>query len=156
MIFAKRRFLGYACLVICNIIEEAQRGLWWKFYSIKMIEQTNFTRSYVFLLDHMIEDRPYKWPCCIAAPFEIVSPLLEVSFTPYSFENMAQAPTPVINWVHVRRKVTPSSFLLEDTYDAEDGCFCLPCRSALYLEQYMQNSPEQLDFYHELLGLLKV
>ena len=28
-----------------------------------MIEQTNFVRSYVFLLDHMIGDRPYKWPC---------------------------------------------------------------------------------------------
>ena len=28
-----------------------------------MIEQTNFVRSHVFLLDHMIEDRPYKWPC---------------------------------------------------------------------------------------------
>ena len=27
-----------------------------------MIEQTNSVRSYVFLLDHMICDRPYKWP----------------------------------------------------------------------------------------------
>ena len=28
-----------------------------------MIEQTNFVRSYVFLLlDHMINDRPYKYP----------------------------------------------------------------------------------------------
>ena len=28
-----------------------------------MIEQKHFVRSYLFLLDHMIEDRPYKWPC---------------------------------------------------------------------------------------------
>ena len=28
-----------------------------------MIEQTNFVRSCVFLLDHMIGDRAYKWPC---------------------------------------------------------------------------------------------
>ena len=27
-----------------------------------MIEETNFVRSYVFLLDHMIEDWPYEWP----------------------------------------------------------------------------------------------
>ena len=31
-----------------------------------MIEQTNFVRSYVFLLDHMIDDRPYKWPWIIS------------------------------------------------------------------------------------------
>ena len=77
-------------------------------------------------------------------------------FSPYSFEKMAQAPAPAINWVHVRRKETPNSFLLEHTDDDEDGCFCLPCRSALYLEQFMQNSPEQLHFYHELLGFLRV
>ena len=34
-----------------------------------MIEQTNFVRSYVFLLDHMIEDQAYKWPWC--GPFVI-------------------------------------------------------------------------------------
>ena len=27
-----------------------------------MMEQTNFVQSYVFFLDHMISDRPYKWP----------------------------------------------------------------------------------------------
>ena len=32
-------------------------------------------------------------------------------FSPYSFEKMAQAPAPAINWVHVRRKETPNSFL---------------------------------------------
>ena len=45
-----------ACLLSYNIMEE---GLV-KFCSIKIIEQTNFVRSYVFLLDHVIGDRPYK------------------------------------------------------------------------------------------------
>ena len=48
-----------AFLLSYNIME---KGLM-KFCSIKMIEQTNFIRSYVFLLDHMIGDRPYKLPC---------------------------------------------------------------------------------------------
>ena len=43
-----------------NVMEE---GL-----HIKMIEQTNFVRSYVFLLDHMIGDRPYKLPCNVPGP----------------------------------------------------------------------------------------
>ena len=32
--------------------------LWKKVCSIKMTKQTNFVRSYVFLLDHMVADRP--------------------------------------------------------------------------------------------------
>ena len=32
-----------------------------------MIEQANLVRSYVFLLDHMIGDRPYKWPWVLNA-----------------------------------------------------------------------------------------
>ena len=64
-------------------------------------------------------------------------------FSPYSFEKMAQAPAPAINWVHVRRKETPNSFLLEHSDGDGDRCFCLPWRSALYLEQFMQSSPEQ-------------
>ena len=36
-----------------------------------MIEQTNFVRSYVFLLDHMIGDRPYKWPCSMIIDFYV-------------------------------------------------------------------------------------
>ena len=47
-----------ACFLSYNIMKE---GLV-KICSIKMIEQTNFAWSYVFLLNHMIGDRPYKWP----------------------------------------------------------------------------------------------
>ena len=36
-----------------------------------MIEQINFARSYVFLLDHMIGDRPYKWPCSMIIDFYV-------------------------------------------------------------------------------------
>ena len=47
-----------SCLLTYTIMEEV-------LCSIKMIELAYFVRSFVILLDHMIEDRPYKWPCLL-------------------------------------------------------------------------------------------
>ena len=52
-----------ACLSNYNIMEEGLVKILLEICSIRMIEQTNFVRSYVFFLDHMIGDRPYKGPC---------------------------------------------------------------------------------------------
>ena len=48
------------CLLSYNVIEE---GFVKRFCLIKMIEQPNFVPSYVFLLDHMICERPFELPC---------------------------------------------------------------------------------------------
>ena len=51
---------------------------------------------------------------------------------------MAQAPAPVINWVHVCRKETLNSFLLEHADDAEDGCLDLTSFKKANKRQYYQ------------------
>ena len=64
---------------------------------------------------------------------------------------MAQAQG--INFHFIRKERLPNSFLLKETHG--DECFCLACRSASYMEKFIESSERELGFYQTLLDFMR-
>ena len=64
---------------------------------------------------------------------------------------MAQAQG--INFHFIRKEKLPNSFLLKETHGVE--CFCLACRSASYMEKFIESSERELGFYQTLLDFMR-
>ena len=57
------------------------------------------------------------------------------------------------NFHFIRKERLPNSFLLKETHG--DECFCLACRSASYMEKFIESSERELGFYQALLDFMR-
>ena len=58
-----------------------------------------------------------------------------------------------INFNYIRKERLPNFFLLKETHGNE--CFSLACRSASYMEKFIESSERELGFYQALLDVMR-